>query len=470
MTSCTEYDIVDVAVIGAGPAGLTAGMYTTRAGLKTVVFGDPYAGQLARANPVENFITWTGSPSGLEIIESMISHGEEYGTIFVDKQIKQIIKDENGHFQLIDDQGNSTCAFTVILTSGTKHKKLGITGEEEYYAKGVGYCTICDGPLYKDQKVAIVGFGNEMLQAALRMASVASELYVFGSKTKIGGDPELLKELENSENVTLIEGIRPQEVIGDDNGVTNFKYIHNKVEYDVDVQAVFIEVGLLPSSAIASGVGIELEGNFIKVDRSQATNVSGFYAAGDITGGIARQAIVSAGDGARAAISAMDYIKKQGISSTKIKSVQWGSRSGKEFKNEDNSKSVVSSNRNMLHEYVHADDGFVGQYNRYQVNEKTLEKVKEKLGNVKLITISAHWCPDCRRNVPRMAKISENFDNWNIFVEDRDKEGVGEKYNVRKIPTFIFHNESGEEIARIIENPKYTSLEEDLLKIAEGTY
>lgn len=465
--------LIDLAIVGAGPGGLTAGLYGARAGLHTVVYGDPYEGQLARAGTVENFPTQTGSPTGLSIIEKMVQHAGEFDYELIEKKVKQISRNlHDGHniFTLTMENGDCTCAYSVILATGTKHKKLGVKGEEEYYAKGVSYCTICDGPLYKDLPVAIVGFGDEAIMAALRMTNIASQVYFVASKPKIGGDPNLRAEIENEESISVYEDVRILEISGGSDGNVNqliLKQRGNQVS--LEIGAAFIEVGVLPSSAIASGVGIELAGQFIKVDHSQATNVHGFFAAGDITGGQGRQAIISAGDGAKAAISVIDYIKRLGVSHSKLKTTQWGSIKGNQ-KAKQKQTVLASKSGNALYDYVHSDEGFAAAYQRYVPDDKLIREFVTKMPTGKIVTVSAHWCPDCRRNVPRMAKITEEFTHWDIVVEDRDKEGVREKYNIRKIPTFIIFDKDGNEINRIIENPKYQSLEEDLIKIADGNY
>lgn len=459
--TCGTHDVMDVAVVGAGPAGLSAALYAGRAGLSVVLFGDPYSGQLARAGVVENFLSWNESPTGLEIVEKMVEHVSQQGVEFVEKQIKQIVK-EGDRFSIVDSEGHTTCASTVILAAGTKYKKLGIEGEEEYYSRGVGYCTICDGPLYRGEKVAIVGFGNEAGHAALRMSEIASKVYLLGTKARLGMDTELRDQIDSTENLVVHEGIVPNRVVGDDNGVTGLVFANQGKETQVEVKAIFIEVGTLPSSAIASELGLELDGLFISVARDQSTNVPGFFAAGDITGGIARQAIVSAGDGARAAITAIDYLKKNGLSSKKLKTTQWGGSKPTTQQN-DAEKAPKPS---PLGEYISADPGFIQSFQRYKPNVEMVRKVNERLATAKLVVVSAHWCPDCRRNVPRMARIVENLPNWEVKVEDRDAKGVREKYNVRKIPTFILYDRDGKEVGRIIENPKSGSLEEDLLNIS----
>jgi thioredoxin reductase (NADPH) len=463
MTSC-DHDVIDVSIIGAGPAGLSAAVYAARAGLNTVIFGNPYEGQLARAGVVENYITWTDSPTGIQIVDKMIAHATKYGADLVEKKIKQIVKNPNGTFHIYDDSGDSYCTNTVILATGTKHKKLGIKGEEEFYAKGVGYCTICDGPLYRDQPIAIVGFGDEAVLASLRMADIASEVYLISTKARIGADPGLVEEIGSYDNVILYEKSKPIEITGN-GSVEGLIFKENKNEVSIDVKAVFIEVGVLPSSAIASGLGLMLDGQFILIDEFQATNVPGFFAAGDITNSRVRQAIISAGDGARAAISAIDYIKEAGLSNKKLKTTQWGGTKP-ESKEEIE---IVKTEGNALYNYVSKDEGFMAAYERYTADTEMLSKVESKLSNAKIITISALWCPDCRKNVPRMAKISQNLP-WEFEVLDRDGEGVIKKYDIKKIPTFIVVDNEGNEMARIIEDPKYASLEEDLLKIVNKKY
>ena len=469
MTTCSLDEKNDIAIIGAGPAGLAAALYCARAGLKTVVYGDPYSSQLAKAGIIENYLT-VKSMSGIELIERMVSHIVEVGAKLVEKQIKQITYDSRGLYSLFDANGDSDCAYSVILATGTKHKKLGVKGEEKFTNRGVGYCTICDGPLYKNQPIAIVGFGEEAVQAALRMTSIASKVYLISTKARLGADSGLIDELDAIPNVNIYVNSKAIEILGNEDGVTGFRFRHAGIDQEVAINAVFIEVGVLPSSAIAAGLGVELDGQFIKVDKNQITNLSGFYAAGDITGGKAKQAIVSAGDGARAAIEAIDYIKSLGVSSSKLKTTQWGGTKSLEQKSDTSSKvGAVDTTISDLYNYVHSDTGFAAGYKRYVPRAETISKVKELMPNAKVTVISAKWCPDCRRNVPKMARIVELLP-WKVDIRDRDEEGVVDRFNIKKIPTFIISDETNQEITRIIENPKYSSLEEDLLKIAEKNY
>jgi alkyl hydroperoxide reductase subunit AhpF len=215
---------------------------------------------------------------------------------------------------------------------------------------------------------------------------------------------------------------------------------------------------------------VELDGQFIEVGEMQATNITGVFAAGDITGGIARQAVVSAGDGARAAIGAIDYLKRAGLSTAKLKTTQWGVT---KTMMRVPSLAEPTAIAGELYSYIHANKGFTAAYERYVPRTEVIDSIREiskqKGYEISVTIVSAHWCPDCRRGVPKIARIAEYLPDWEFRVEDRDTEGIREKYNVRKIPTFIVSSK-GQELGRIIEVSRLGSFEEDLQAIMKGEY
>jgi len=456
-------DLIDVAIIGAGPAGLAAGLYTARAGLKTVIFGDPYQSQLAKAGVVENYLTYAEPLQGLALIEKMVAHATQWGAQLADEEIRQIARADN-LFDLSTARGESCRAYTVILAMGARYRKLGVTGEETYYGRGVSYCTLCDGPLFKGRPIAIAGFGNEAAAAALRMSSIASRVDLIATKARLGADTLLQERLDEAENVHQFNNAQLLEIAGDVKGVSAVRFqpgAHGPIARDVN--AVFIEVGTMPASAVAADLGIELEGQFIKVRGAQETSLPGIFAAGDITGGKARQAVIAVGDGTRAAIGAIDYIKSLGLSSAKSKllSIQWGASKQAQPAVE---KRVEGQPAGALNEYIRHDDGFRRTYEAYRPDLNLIRSVRERLPAARVVTISASWCPDCRRNVPRMARLAEHLPEWQFEIYPREDEARAQALNIKAIPTFIVY-QGEQEIGRIIENPSFGSLEADLAEI-----
>jgi thioredoxin reductase (NADPH) len=459
-------DLIDVAIVGAGPAGLAAAMYTARAGLKTVVFGDPYQSQLAKAGIIENYLTYAEPLQGLQLIEKMIGHATHSGAEIHDEEIRQVGRDEP-LIHLTTATDDTFCAYSVILAMGTKYRKLGVRGEDEFYAKGVSYCTLCDGPLYHGQPVAVVGFGNEAAAAALRLSTLASSVDLIAVRPRLGADAILQERLDEAANVAQFTNVEVTEIIGNANGVTGVRFQPRMGEaHERAVKAVFIEVGTMPASAIAADLGIELNGQFVRVNDRQETNVAGVFSAGDITGTKARQAAIAVGDGTRAAIGAIDFIKSLGLSAEKAKlqSVQWGAAARKRAL--ESETGGAGTEQTALREYVEHDPGFARVYENYHPNLGVIEQVSAKLPEARVVTISATWCPDCRRNVPRLARIAEHLPNWKFEIYPREEEARARELGIRAIPTFIVYQD-GKELGRIVENPAFGSLEVDLWEIAK---
>ncbi len=356
------------------------------------------------------------------------------------------------------------CSYAVILAMGTKYKKLGVKGEEEFYAKGVSYCTLCDGPLYKGMPIAILGFGNDAAAAALRMSTIASAVDLISTRARLGADAVLQARLDEAENITQFTNVEMQEIEGDASGVTKVRFKPSMGHATTrPVKAAFIEVGTMPATALAADLGVELEGQFIRVHGLQETNVPGIFAAGDITGGKARQAAIAVGDGTRAGIGAIDYLKSLGISTAKsrLQSIQWGSIKPQPATAEKRSEGQTAS---ALEEYVRHDPGYLRLYEAYKPDTATLEKIRKVLPEARMVIISASWCPDCRRNVPRMARISQHLPGWKFEIYPREDEDRARSLGIRAIPTFVVYH-GDKELGRIVENPTLANLEADLYEI-----
>jgi thioredoxin reductase (NADPH) len=299
----------DVAIVGGGPGGMTASIYASRRGLKTVMFERAVVGgEMALTERIENYPGFS-SISGAELAEKMKEQAHKLGATMLLEEVVSI-KKKDGGFLLTTGQGGRK-AKAVILATGTEYRKLDIPGEKEFAGKGVSFCATCDAPFFKDRKVAVVGGGNTAISSALVLSDVASTVYVIHRRSDFRGDELLVNELKKRKNVTLILD-SVVTAIGGKGAVEWIELENVKTEKreKMDVDGVFINVGLVPSASLANELGAKLaDDGHIKVDEGMRTNVEGLFAAGDVTGGLA-QIATAVGKGATAAISAYAFIKK----------------------------------------------------------------------------------------------------------------------------------------------------------------
>ena len=298
--------IYDVAIIGAGPAGMTAGLYCGRANLTTIIFGNIFDSQLARAGDVENYPGFE-SIQGIELVERFNKQLGRYNVMHVPTYINRIVRDDN--YRLITESGEFT-ARSVIISTGAKHRELNIPGEKEFNYKGVSYCAVCDGSFFKDKRVVLIGHGDQAAKSALYLAGMCKEVIILSNlaeietttyKDQIQSQPNI-KEYFNA-RVTAIKG-------GDSVEAVEYSVKGGPPE-TLKVDGIFIEGGT-PNSVIAREVGLELDdkGNIMVSRPDMTTRVEGVFAAGDVTGGI-HQISKAVGEGACAAVSAALYLKKK---------------------------------------------------------------------------------------------------------------------------------------------------------------
>ncbi len=300
----------DVAIIGAGPAGLTAAIYSARYGLKTVVFEDPSRiSQLAIAPFVENFPGYEGT--GLDLLGKMKDQAIKFGAEHRVERVEDVGR-EGESFVIKTDSGEYR-ARTIIIATGGKHRELGVEGEKEFVGRGVSYCAVCDGFFFKGKKVAVVGGGNTALADAIYLKDLGCDVVVIHRRDSFRADEALQKKLFEkgveviwNSVVERIEGSTKVERIV----IRNTKTGEVK---EIDVDGVFIAVGIQPQTEIASKLGVEMDSyGYIKVDKRQRTNVEGVFAAGDCCNNPLKQAITACGDGAVAANSAYEYLHEGG--------------------------------------------------------------------------------------------------------------------------------------------------------------
>jgi len=300
----TEYEVI---IIGAGPAGLTAGIYCQRRALKTVIIERAsVGGQILYASKIENYPGF-GKTTGMEIAQKMDEHAKDLGVKIINEEVTGM--DLIGNVKKIMTHENTYTTNSVIVATGGEHRKLDVKGEKEFIGKGVSYCTTCDGPLFKDRIVAVVGGNNMAVTDALYLSDIAKKVYLIHRGDLLKAE-EIEQEKLKRKNIEVILNTTVEGIVGDKMVKSiKIKNLSGEVK-NIKVDGIFVSIGIVPSIEIAKKAGIKVDDkNFIIVDREQRTNVDGVFAAGDVTGG-ARQISTAVGEGCTAALSAYKYVRK----------------------------------------------------------------------------------------------------------------------------------------------------------------
>lgn len=304
-------NIYDVAIIGAGPAGLSASIYASRYKLKNIVFGKQMGGTIADAHRVCNY-PGVGDITGLELGSKMYEQAKSNNADMSFESIVSIEK-EGDLFKLERDSKKEIIAKTIILATGTKRNKLAVPGEEEYLGKGVSYCATCDAMFYKDKVVGVVGGSNAATMAATMLAGVAKQVYIIYRGTALRGEPAWIDDVKSKKNVEIILTTVVTQIEGKDR-VERVKLSKefNGSQY-LDVDGLFIEIGSEPNADLPIKLGVDLdEKHYIVVKDDQSTSMEGIWAAGDATtnSNKLQQVVTAVGEGAVAANSVYCYLKK----------------------------------------------------------------------------------------------------------------------------------------------------------------
>lgn len=299
-----EYDL---AIIGAGPAGMTAAIYAVRSGLRTILLDAGMAGGQLQISPeIENFPTWK-SIKGPELAARLKEHTEEYLKVREFEPVEDISRTGDEGFILHTTRGEYRVR-AIIMATGATHRKLGVPGEEEFAGRGVSYCATCDGFFFRGKRVAMVGGGNTAAAEAIYLKGIGCDVVLIHRRDTLRAEKRYQEKLREM-GVEILYSHVVEEILGDQlvTGI-RVKDLKSGEVKTLDVSGVFISVGEDPHTALAVKLGVELdEKGFIKVDRSMRTSVRYVYAAGDVAGGV-RQIVVACGEGAVAATSAYEDI------------------------------------------------------------------------------------------------------------------------------------------------------------------
>ena len=301
----------DMAVIGAGPAAVSAAIYGARKGLKVAMIGDLVGGQLINTNDIENII---GTPltNGFDFSQSLEKHLNEYEIAFYKgHKVKKVIKESKDNVLILDDE-LEVKSKTVIVATGAIWKKLGIEGEDKYAGKGVQYCATCDGPFYRNKDVVIIGGGNSGVEAAIDLSNIAKTITLVEYSSTINADEVLKNKLNSLENVKILTSSAAQSVTGNlfAEGLKILNRDSNVVE-EIKTDGIFVEIGTVANTSFVSDI-LDINTNSeIKIDSVNKTSVEGIFAAGDCSDVRYKQVIIAMGEGAKAALSAYEYLIKE---------------------------------------------------------------------------------------------------------------------------------------------------------------
>lgn len=308
-------EILDCAIVGGGPAGLTAGLYTTRGGLENVTMfekGMP-GGQITNSSEIENYPGVTGEITGMDLMNPWPEQCQRFGLKHEMVNVTRVTKNDNV-FTIHKEDGTSTDSYSVIIGTGSSPRRAGFSGEDELFGKGVSTCATCDGFFYKGKEVAVIGGGDTALEEALYLAKICSKVYIVHRRDTFRSAPNTIERVKKTENIELVLNSTAHEVYGDKMGVTGLKVKNTDGDIrDIVVPGVFTFVG----NDVNNETLIQEDSSFlcdmneqgqVIVDLSMKTSVAGLFATGDMRIAAPKQVVSAAGDGAVAALQAIAYV------------------------------------------------------------------------------------------------------------------------------------------------------------------
>ncbi|WP_278463881.1 alkyl hydroperoxide reductase subunit F [Stutzerimonas kunmingensis] len=304
-------DAFDVLVVGGGPAGAAAAIYAARKGIRTGVAAERFGGQVLDTMAIENFIS-VKETEGPKLARALEEHVREYDVDIMNLQrASQLIPaGDDGLHRVQFENGGELKAKTLILATGARWREMNVPGEQEYRGRGVAYCPHCDGPLFKGKRVAVIGGGNSGVEAAIDLAGIVAHVTLLEFGEELRADAVLQRKLNSLPNVRVLKMAQTTEVQGDGQKVTGLVYKDrtNDELHNVELEGIFVQIGLLPNSEWLKGA-LELSrfGEII-VDAKGQTSIPGVFAAGDVTTVPYKQIVIAVGEGAKASLSAFDHL------------------------------------------------------------------------------------------------------------------------------------------------------------------
>ena len=309
----SKKETYDILIVGGGPAGASAAVYSARKGLRTGIVSERFGGQVMDTLGIENFIS-VKATEGPKLVTALEEHVKEYDVDIMNLQRAKSIQknDENALFEVELENGGKLKSKSVIVATGARWRELNVPGEKEFKGKGVAYCPHCDGPLFKGKHVAVIGGGNSGVEAAIDLANIVGHVTLFEFAGELKADDILQKRLYSLPNVDVILNAQTLEVLGTDK-VNSMIYLDRKTneKKTIPLEGIFIQIGLLPNTDfVKNTVDLSKFGEII-IDSHGQSSLKGLFAAGDATTVPYKQIIIAMSEGAKASLGAFDYLIRQ---------------------------------------------------------------------------------------------------------------------------------------------------------------
>ena len=303
-------NIYDVTIIGAGPAGLTASIYSRRANLKTAVIEYAIAGgKLFNTYEIDNYPGFK-KVSGASLGEELVNHAQKYNSDFINGKVISINSIDNLH-EIKLDNGDIIKTKSIIIATGTKEKQLQLDHSDEYIGNGISYCAVCDGFFYKNKDVVVIGGGNSALEESLYLSSIVNKVYIIIRRDVFRADASVVEQIKNNDKIQVITKSIPESLIIENNSIKgiNIKNVDTNSITPISCSGIFPYIGSLPETNFVPKQLLD-ENGYIIVNDQMETSMKGIFAAGDVIVKNLRQVITACNDGAIAATSANKYIKE----------------------------------------------------------------------------------------------------------------------------------------------------------------
>ena len=303
-------ELYDVIIIGAGPAGLTAAIYASRANLKTLIFeAEVNGGKLSKTHEIENY-PGIASISGLELAMQLSEHGQKFGAKLMSGTVDKIVE-KDGYKTVVLTDGQEYRAKAIIVATGTRERMLDLPNAKEYTGRGISYCAVCDGFFYRNKKVAVIGGGNSALEESLYLASLASEVTIIIRRDVFRAEASVIDKVRANDKIRIVTRHVPDELVIEDERIIGLKIrnVDTGEIQTVECNGIFPYIGADPCTSFLNPSVLDPNG-YIIVDPDMSTSSEGIYAAGDCIVKDLRQVVTACNDGAIAANSVSRYLKK----------------------------------------------------------------------------------------------------------------------------------------------------------------